>query len=136
MIAQTSIKAYRANEPRRGTQKGAVFNALLQFAHMGKGATAEQLASMTNIRLTTVHARLCDLKAGYIHNEETYFVRVKEQCKVRGRSVQFYTITTDTPTYTLDEINAIKRAALSKLREWRRAYSAHVNSQLQTLFDK
>lgn len=138
MIAQTSIKAHNPNSAIRATQRHKIFEALLPFAHMGAGATCEQLAAITGIKDTSVYGRLDSMKNGYTVTDSgqkvTYYVVIKDVQKKDGREVQIYTLTEKQPIPTIEDLEKMERAALSSLRKWRAAQERYINSQVQKLF--
>ncbi len=140
MTAQTSIKAHNPTSATRAGQRHRIFEALLQFSHMGEGATCEQLVAITRIKDTSVYGRLDSMKNGYTVTVDgqsiTYYVVVKAIEKKEGREVQVYTLTEDQPTPTAKDLEKMKRAALSSVRKWRAAQEKYISSQLKTLFDK
>ena len=136
MVSKTSIGAYKPKSETRINQKSVVFNALWEFANMGQGATCDQLAEMTKIKPSTVYGRLGDLKAGYMHNGSKYYCVVSGTTNGEHCTVQTYTLTTEYPKPTLEEIEAIKKKALVELRKWRQLHNQYINSQVKTLFDE
>lgn len=139
MTAQTSIKAHNPTSATRAGQRHRIFEVLLQFAHMGEGATCDQLVAITKIKDTSVYGRLDSMKNGYTVKLEggesvTYYVVVKSIEKKAGREVQVYTLTEKQPTPTAEDLEKMKRAALSSVRRYRAAQRLHIESQIKKLF--
>jgi len=73
MIQQTSLKSHKPGTNIRESQNSRVLSVLLDFAAVGEPVTAEAIGLITNIRKSTVHARLNDLFRGYAQNAVTYY---------------------------------------------------------------
>lgn len=106
---------------------------------MGEGATCDQLVAITKIKDTSVYGRLDSMKNGYTVKLEggesvTYYVVVKSIEKKAGREVQVYTLTEKQPTPTAEDLEKMKRAALSSVRRYRAAQRLHIESQIKKLF--
>lgn len=103
---------------------------------MGLGATCEQLAEMTKIKPSTVYGRLGDLREGYVYEEVRYYCVVSGVAKGEHCKVQTYTLTTEKPEPTLEDIERVKKNALNELRKWRKMYNAYVDKSVKGLFDE
>lgn len=74
MVAHTSKEAYAKNASYRETQKDRVLNLLIDV--YPTASTAEEISELTGIKLTTIYARLNDIKNGHTSRKSgiTYFV--------------------------------------------------------------
>lgn len=69
MVAQTSILAHQPHSQKRKRQVDKVFQQLNKWVLQGFPLTVPDLALQTGIKVTTVHARINDLKTGYTDPE-------------------------------------------------------------------
>ena len=133
MIAKTSLKNHKPGTNIRESQCSRVLSVLLDFAAVGEPVTAEAIGLITNIRKSTVHARLNDLFRGYAQNEVTYYAAFhSETVNTDGNACNAYTVTTVCPEIDSKEnIERLRKKVVDAIREYRAA----VNASIKTLFD-
>ncbi len=133
MIQQTSLKNHKPGTNIRESQNSRVLSVLLDFAAVGEPVTAEAIGLITNIKQSTVHARLNDLFRGYEQNGVTYYaVRHSETTNTDGNPVNAYTVTTVCPEVDSKEnIERLRQKVVDAIREYRAA----VNASIKTLFE-
>ena len=134
MIQQTSLKNHKPGTNIRESQNSRVLSVLLDFAAVGEPVTAEAIGLITNIRTSTVHARLNDLFRGYEKNSVTYYAAFhSETTNTDGNACNAYTVTTVCPEIDSKEhIERLRKKVVDAIREYRAA----VNASIKTLFDK
>ena len=134
MIQQTSLKNHKPGTNIRESQNSRVLSVLLDFAAVGEPVTAEEIGLITNIRTSTVHARLNDLFRGYEKNGVTYYAAFhSETVNTDGNACNAYTVTTVCPEIDSKEnIERLRKKVVDAIREYRAA----VNASVKTLFDK
>ena len=133
MIQQTSLKNHKPGTNIRESQNSRVLSVLLDFAAMSLPVTAEAIGLITNIKQSTVHARLNDLFRGYTQNGVTYYAAFhSETVNTDGNAVNAYTVTTVCPEIDSKEnIERLRKKVVDAIREYRAA----VNASIKTLFD-
>ena len=134
MIQQTSLKNHKPGTNIRESQNSRVLSVLLDFAAMSLPVTAEAIGLITNIKQSTVHARLNDLFRGYTQNGVTYYAAFhSETVNTDGNAVNAYTVTTVCPEIDSKEnIERLRKKVVDAIREYRAA----VNASIKTLFDR
>jgi len=134
MIAKTSLKNHKPGTNIRESQNSRVLSVLLDFAAVGEPVTAEAIGLITNIRKSTVHARLNDLFRGYAQNEVTYYAAFhSETVNTDGNACNAYTVTTVCPEIDSKEhIERLRESAISAIVKYRTARKMAI----KTLFDK
>jgi len=134
MIAKTSLKNHKPGTNIRESQNSRVLSVLLDFAAVGEPVTAEAIGLITNIKQSTVHARLNDLFRGYEQNGVTYYaVRHSETTNTDGNPVNAYTVTTVCPEVDSKEnIERLRKEAIAAIVKYRTARKMAI----KTLFDK
>lgn len=102
MVANTSKKAAVKNKEVRWTQARKVFNTLALV--YPEPENAEYISRITGIKVSTVHARLNNLKEGIVYKnaktgeETTYYVYPKSTGKNSdGNEVILWGLTTEKP---------------------------------------
>lgn len=123
MIQQTSIKNHKPGEPIRQSQNSRILTVLLDFAAVGEPVTVEFISMITEIKQSTVHARLNDLFVGYEQNGVTYYaVRHSETFNTDGNPVNAYTVTTICPEIDSKEhIERLRNEAIAAIIKYRTA---------------
>lgn len=139
MTANTSFIAFKQNEKCRKTQTSAVFSALEAYSFTGNYPTAEQISRETGIKITTVYARLNNLKAGYIKNGVTWYC-VPGPCvkNTSGNKVQTWALTVKASEVTREDIDRLFASAMSAIVRYRNAkknYDRSIYSKNKNLFD-
>jgi len=134
MIAKTSLKNHKPGTPIRESQCSRVLSVLLDFAAMSLPVTAEEIGLITNIKQSTVHARLNDLFLGYEKNSVTYYAAFhSETVNTDGNACNAYTVTTVCPEIDSKEnIERLRKEAISAIVKYRAARKMAI----KTLFDK
>lgn len=134
MIQQTSLKNHKPGTNIRESQNSRVLSVLLDFAAVGEPVTAEEIGLITNIKQSTVHARLNDLFRGYTKNGVTYYAAFhSETVNTDGNACSAYTVTTICQEVDSKEnIERLRKKVVDAIREYRAA----VNASIKTLFDK
>ena len=134
MIAKTSLKNHKQGTPIRESQNSRVLSVLLDFAAAGEPVTAEFIGLITNIRKSTVHARLNDLFRGYEKNSVTYYAAFhSETVNTDGNACNAYTVTTVCPEIDSKEnIERLRKEAIAAIVKYRTARKLAI----KTLFDK
>jgi len=133
MIAKTSLKNHKPGTNIRESQCSRVLSVLLDFAAVGEPVTAEAIGLITNIRKSTVHARLNDLFRGYAQNEVTYYAAFhSETVNTDGNACNAYTVTTVCPEISKEHIERLRESAISAILKYRTARKMAI----KTLFDK
>ena len=134
MIAKTSLKNHNPGTNIRESQCSRVLSVLLDFAAMSLPVTAEAIGLITNIRTSTVHARLNDLFRGYAQNGVTYYAAFhSETVNTNGNPCNAYTVTTVCPDFDAEEnIKRLRKAAINAIVKYRTARKLAI----KTLFDK
>ena len=134
MIQQTSLKNHKPGTNIRESQCSRVLSVLLDFAAMSLPVTAEAIGLITNIRTSTVHARLNDLFRGYEKNSVTYYAAFhSETVNTDGNPCAAYTVTTVCPDFDAEEnIKRLRKAAINAIVKYRTARKLAI----KTLFDK
>ena len=134
MIQQTSLKNHQPGTNIRESQNSRVLSVLLDFVAMGLPVTAEAIGLITNIRTSTVHARLNDLFRGYEKNGVTYYAAFhSETTNTDGNPCAAYTVTTVCPDFDAEEnIKRLRKAAINAIVKYRTARKLAI----KTLFDK
>lgn len=134
MIQQTSLKNHQPGTNIRESQNSRVLSVLLDFVAMGLPVTAEAIGLITNIKQSTVHARLNDLFRGYTQNGVTYYAAFhSETTNTDGNPCAAYTVTTVCPDFDAEEnIKRLRKAAINAIVKYRTARKLAI----KTLFDK
>ena len=134
MIAKTSLKNHKPGTKIRESQNSRVLSVLLDFAAVGEPVTAEFIGMITNIRKSTVHARLNDLFRGYEKNSVTYYAAFhSETTNTDGNACNAYTVTTVCPEIDSKEnIERLRKEAIAAIIKYRAARKLAI----KTLFDK
>ena len=134
MIAKTSLKNHNPGTNIRESQNSRVLSVLLDFAAVGEPVTAEFIGMITNIRKSTVHARLNDLFRGYEKNSVTYYAAFhSETTNTDGNACNAYTVTTVCPEIDSKEnIERLRKEAIAAIIKYRAARKLAI----KTLFDK
>ena len=134
MIAKTSLKNHKPGTNIRESQCSRVLSVLLDFAAVGEPVTAEFIGMITNIRKSTVHARLNDLFRGYEKNSVTYYAAFhSETVNTDGNACNAYTVTTVCPEIDSKEnIERLRKEAIAAIIKYRAAREMAI----KTLFDK
>jgi len=141
MVAATSLLAHKPDSAKRKRQVDTVFNCLLTWVNSGLELHVPGIAESTGIKVSTVHARINDLKKGYTSVDGIQYWAVESNRVTyvrRGDSVEAYanwTLVTTDPVDREEQkariINRIKRDA-AKLREMKAAEFR----ELKNLFDE
>jgi len=126
MIQQTSLKNHKPGTEIRESQNSRVLSVLLDFAAVGYPVTAEEIGLITNIKQSTVHARLNDLFKGYEQNGVTYYAAFhSETVNTEGNACNAYTVTTVCPEiYSKENIERLRKKVVDAIREYRAAVNA------------
>jgi len=126
MIQQTSLKNHNHGTNIRESQCSRVLSVLLDFAAVGYPVTAEEIGLITNIKQSTVHARLNDLFKGYEQNGVTYYAAFhSETVNTEGNACNAYTVTTVCPEiYSKENIERLRKKVVDAIREYRAAVNA------------
>jgi len=134
MIANTSLKNHKPGTEIRESQNSRILTVLLDFAAVGEPVTAEAIGLITNIKQSTVHARLNDLFRGYTQNGVTYYAAFhSETVNTDGNAVNAYTVTTVCPQIDSKEnIERLRKEAINAIIKYRTARKLAI----KTLFDK
>ena len=89
----TQLEAYKINEQVRGSQLQQVFGCLYAQYLAGYPITVEQISHFTGIKITTVHARINDLRASGWFKDDILFKPIEAGSVKKGRyHYNLYTI--------------------------------------------
>ena len=134
MIQKTSLKNHKPGTEIRESQNSRVLTVLLDFAAVGEPVTVEFIGMITNIRQSTVHARLNDLFRGYDQNGVTYYAAFhSETTNTDGNACNAYTVTTVCPEIdSKEQIERLRKEAINAIMKYRTARKMAI----KTLFDK
>jgi len=140
MVAQTSIQAHQPGTETRQRQIDHVFHCILQWVQSGNYPYGPQIAQQTGIRLTTVHARINDLKKGYEYQGAKYYATESGEVTIlqtgkRSTSYANWTLTDKKQSATQEDVERIEKQ-IRILFAKRRAYKLEIQRQLKTLFDQ
>ena len=134
MIQQTSLKNYKPESKIRTTQNSRILSVLLDFAVADGPVNVEKISILTEIKQSTVHARLNELFKGYNQNGVTYYaVFHSETVNLSGCPCNAYTVTTVCPQVeTKEYIERLRKKAIDAIVKYRTARK----NEILTLFDK
>ena len=133
MVSETSKQAYAPKSQIREQQKYTILRCLLDYAATGNALIAEEIQSVTGIKITTVYARINDLRKGCTLNGVTYYaIEAGRDKNADGKTCNKYTVTTvcleiNTPEY----IERLRKQAIESIIKYRTARKQAINS----LFD-
>lgn len=124
MVTSTSKQAAVKNESVRDTQNRRVFEFLNFGTSRGNFYTAEIISGVLGIKISTLHARINDLKKGYTFGGKMYYAECKGfDQNSYGNRCMTWGVTNKEPDYKkeLEQVENKLRALFAKRKQIKRA---------------